>query len=112
MLAVRTSQLAQGMVNARSAPGVEARPWADAVNRTLTAPRVAPGPRFPEAPLYLLDLSKARLAAINGQPIEKALEDLEKAWIERTKTLGLARQTWHHRRSLTGLMTTPEPPAR
>ena len=31
---------------------------------------------------------------------------------ERTKALGQERQTWHHRRSLNGLITTPEPPAR
>jgi multiple sugar transport system substrate-binding protein len=112
MLAVRTSQLTQGMVNARSAPGVEPRPWADAVSRTLNAERVVPGSRFPGATAYLADLSKARLAAINGQDAEKALEDLDRSWTERTKALGLARQTWHHRRSLTGLITTPEPPPR
>jgi multiple sugar transport system substrate-binding protein len=112
MLAVRTSQLTQGLVNPRSAPGVETRPWADAVSRTMNAERVIPGPRFPEATAYLADLAKARIAALNGQPTEQALEELAKAWAERTKTLGQARQTWHHRRSLTGLSTTPEPPAR
>jgi multiple sugar transport system substrate-binding protein len=112
MLAVRTSQLTQGMVNPRSAPGVEPRPWADAVSRTLTAERVVPGPRFPEATAYLADLARARVAAINGQPAQQALEDLAKAWAERTKNLGQARQTWHHRSSLTGLITAPEPPSR
>jgi multiple sugar transport system substrate-binding protein len=110
MLAVRTSQLSQGMANPRSAPGVEPRPWADAVSRTLTADRVFPGPRFPQATDYLADLSKARVAAVNGQAAEQALEALSKAWTERTRTLGQARQTWHHRRSLTGLTTSPEPP--
>jgi multiple sugar transport system substrate-binding protein len=112
MLAVRASQLTQGMANPRSAPGVEARPWADAVTKTLTADRVFPGPRFPGATEYLADLSKARSAAVNGQPPEQALAELSKAWSERTKALGQARQTWHHRRSLNGLITTPEPPGR
>ncbi len=112
MLAVRTSQLTQGMANPRSAPGVETRPWADAVSRTITAERVFPGPRFPGAPGYLADLTKARVAVVNGQPAEPTLEELSKAWAEKTKALGEARQTWHHRRSLTGLTTSPEPPAR
>ena len=112
MLGVRASQLTQGLANPRSAPGVEARPWADAVSRTLTADRVFPGPRFPGAIDYLADLTRARVAVVNGQPAEVALEGLSKAWAERTKTLGQARQTWHHRRSLTGLTTSPEPPPR
>ena len=112
MLAVRASQLTQGMANPRSAPGVEPRPWADAVNRTLTADRVVPGPRFPGATDYLADFAKARVAAVNGQAPDQALADLSKAWAERTKALGPARQGWHHRRSLTGLVTSPEPPSR
>ena len=112
MLAVRASQLSQGMANPRATPGVEPRPWADAVNRTMTAERVVPGPRFPGATGYLADLTKARVAVVNGQPAEPAMEELAKAWAGRTKALGQARQTWHHRRSLTGLTTSPEPPAR
>jgi multiple sugar transport system substrate-binding protein len=112
MLGVRASQLSQGMANPRGAPGVEARPWADAVSRTLTNDRIFPGPRFPGAVDYLADLTKARVAAVNGQPVESTLEELSKAWAERTKALGQARQTWHHRRSLTGLSTSPEPPTR
>jgi len=112
MLGVRTSQLSQGMANPRLAPGVEPRSWADAVSRTMSADRVFPGPRFPGAPAYLADLTKARVAAVSGQPVETALEELSRAWAERTKALGKDRQTWHHRRSLTGLTTSPEPPAR
>jgi multiple sugar transport system substrate-binding protein len=112
ILAVRASQLSQGMANPRSAPGVEPRPWADAVNRTLTADRVVPGPRFPGATDYLADLARARVAAVNGQDPDQVLVELSKAWADRTKTLGPARQTWHHRRSLTGLITAPEPPAK
>ncbi len=110
MLAIRASQLTQGMANPRSAPGVEPRPWADAVNRTLTADRVVPGLRIPHATDYLADLSKARVAAVNGEPADKALDDLAKAWAERTKSLGQSRQTWHHRRSLNGLVTPSAPP--
>ncbi len=112
MLAVRASQLAQGMANTRSAPGVEPRPWADAVSRTINADRVFPGPRFPGATTYLADLTKTRVDVVKGQSAEPALEALSKAWAERTTALGLARQTWHHRRSLTGLTTSPEPPSR
>jgi multiple sugar transport system substrate-binding protein len=112
MLAVRSSQLIDGMANPRAAPGVETRPWADAVTRTMSADRVFPGPRFPGAVDYLADLAKTRVAVINGQPAEPALEELSKAWAERAKALGQARQTWHHRRSLTGLTTSPEPPGR
>ncbi len=112
MLAVRTSQIGQGMTNPRSAPGVEARPWAEAVARTLNAEKVLPGLRIPEATGYLADLSAARVAAANGQPAEDALKTLAGAWTKRTQSLGLARQTWHHRRSLNGPTTTPEPPPR
>lgn len=112
MLAVRSSQLAQGMANPRSAPGVEARPWADAVARTLNSDRVAVGLRIPGATGYLADLSRARVAAVGGEAPEKALAGLAKAWADRTRALGPARQTWHHRRSLNALATAPEPPPR
>jgi multiple sugar transport system substrate-binding protein len=112
MLAVRSTQLAQGLTNPRSAPGVEPRGWSDAVSRTLNAARVAPGLRIPGATDYLADLAKARVAASEGEAPEKALADLARAWSDRTRGLGQARQTWHHRRSLNGLVTPPEPPAR
>jgi len=112
MLAVRTSQLAQGLTNPRSAPGVEPRPWADAVSRTLAADKVVPGLRIPGAPAYLADLARARVAAANGLAPEAALADLARAWTERTRALGPDRQTWHHRRSLNGPTTSAEPPGR
>ena len=112
MLPVRTSQLSQGLANPLAAPGVEARPWADAVSRTISVERSFPGPRFPGSLDYLAELGKARVAAVNGQAVEPALEALSKAWSERTRSLGQARQTWHHRRSLTGLSTSSEPPLR
>ena len=112
MLAVRAQQLTQGLVNPRSAPGVEARPWADAVSRTLTADKVVPGLRIPDAPGYLADLTTARIAALHGQSAEEALKTLNDAWARRTRSLGSLQQTWHHRRSLNGPTTAPEPPAR
>jgi len=112
MLAVRASQLALGLSNPRSAPGVEPRAWADAVSRSLNAPRVVPGLRIPGAAGYLADLSRARVAAVVGEPADRALAGLARAWADRTKALGPARQTWHHRRSLNGLVTAPQPPSR
>ena len=112
MLAVRTPQLVQGMANPRSSPGVETRPWADAVARTLTAEKVVPGLRIPGATGYLADLTAARVAAVEGAPVPDALARLAEAWTARTKSLGAARQTWHHRRSLNGPTTASEPPPR
>jgi multiple sugar transport system substrate-binding protein len=112
MLPVRTSQLSQGLADPLAAPGVEARPWADAVSRTISVERPFPSPRFPGSLDYLADLGKARVSAVNGQPVEATLEALAKTWAERTRGLGQARQTWHHRRSLTGLSTPSEPPPR
>ena len=112
MLAVRTSQLAQGLTNPRSAPGVEPRPWADAVSRTLNSGKVVPGLRIPGTPGYLADLTRARLAALNGEAPEAALAALAQAWSDRTRSLGPERQTWHHRRSLNGPTTPDQPPAR
>ena len=81
MLAVRLSQLTQGMTNPRTAPGVEGRPWADAVARTLNAEKVMPGLRIPDAAGYLADLSNSRVAAMTGtESVEVALARLEKAW--------------------------------
>ena len=112
MLAVRTPQLARGLLNPRSAPGVEPRAWADAVARTLGGDKVVPGLRIPEAPGYLADVAAARATAIAGRPAEEALQALAAAWAKRTQALGPARQTWHHRRSLDGPSTAAEPPAR
>ena len=112
MLAVRAPQLARGLTNPRSAPGVEARTWADAVQRTLTAPKVAPGLRLPGAKGYLADLAAARVEAVDGRPAAEALQGLAAAWSKRNQALGLARQTWHHRRGLNGPTTSPEPPPR
>jgi multiple sugar transport system substrate-binding protein len=112
MLATRTSQLAAGLPDPKSAPGVEPRSWSDAVDRTLQAVRVIVGLRIPGTEGYLADLAKGRVAAANGQPAEDALKSVAAAWDERTKALGPKRQVWHYRRSLVRLVTAPEPPPR
>ena len=112
MLPVRTSQVAQGLPDPRSAPGVEPRPWADAVAKTLVAPRVVPGLRIPGADGYLADLAAARVDAAKGEPAADALKRAADAWDARTKSLGAARQAWHYQRSLNNLVTAPQPPPR
>lgn len=112
MLPVRGSQVAQGLSDPRSAPGVGLKQWSDAVTKTLLAPRVVPGLRIPAAAEYLADLDEGRAAAMRGEPAEKALGRVAEAWTERTKKLGKERQIWHYRRSLNSLVTAPAPPSR
>lgn len=112
MVAVRGPQLGAGLPDPRSAPGVDPRGWSDAVDRTIQAVRVVVGLRVPDADGYLADLTKGRVAAVRGKPVEEALKGVADAWSARTKGLGPARQTWHYRRSLVRFVTTPEPPPR
>ncbi|GAC1463054.1 MAG: hypothetical protein NVSMB9_00020 [Isosphaeraceae bacterium] len=112
MLPVRGSQVGQGLLDPRAAPGVESRRWSEAVNKTLFAPRVLPGLRIPQAQGYLADLDKGRAAAAKGKPALDALKDVADAWSARTSSLGKDRQLWHYRRSLNALDTSPLPPDR
>lgn len=112
MLPVRSSQILLGITDPRSVPGVESRPWATAVNKTLLALKIVPGLRVPEASGYLADLAEGRAAAMKGEAAEAALKRVAEAWSARTDRLGKARQLWHYRRSLNALVTTPTPPAR
>jgi multiple sugar transport system substrate-binding protein len=112
MLPVRASQVSQGLPDPRKAAGVETRAWIDAVSQTFAAPRVVPGLRIPQAEGYLADLSRARVAAMKGEPAAQALRGAADAWAARTKALGVDRQLWHYRRSLNSLVTTPSPPPR
>ena len=112
MLPVRGSEVARGLTDPRSAPGVESRAWSDAVSRTLLAPRVVPGLRIPQAEGYLADLTAGRVAAARGGRAGPALKGVAHAWSARTRALGVGRQLWHYRRSLNSLVTTPEPPPR
>lgn len=112
MLPARASQLAGGPPATRSAVGVDARRWSEAVTATLTAARVEPGLRIPGAVGYRADLAEARVKAVGGEPAEAALNRAASAWTARTKALGLDRQLWHYRRSLNVLATLPDPPAR
>ena len=110
MLPTRTSQLLPP--DTRSIPGVAPQQWAQAVAGTLTARRVIPGLRIPDAAGYLADLRAGRVAAVGGQPAAEALRDVAQAWSRRTKALGVDRQLWHYRRSLNAFETAPEPPPR
>jgi multiple sugar transport system substrate-binding protein len=112
MLPVRSSQAGQGLPDPTAAPGVDSRLWADAVSKTLNAARVVPGLRIPQAEGYLADLEKGRVAAVKGEPAEKALEAVAESWKARTKALGVARQVWHYQKSLNSIITAPNPPAR
>jgi multiple sugar transport system substrate-binding protein len=114
MLPIRSTLLSSGPPDPRAALGVDARQWSDAVNQTLIARRVVPGLRIPQAEGYLTNLSQKRVAALGDehQPAEPALQEIAKAWVRWTEVLGRARQTWHYRRSLNALVTTPEPPER
>jgi multiple sugar transport system substrate-binding protein len=75
------------------------------------AEQVVPGLRIPEADDYLADLTQGRSAAMNGEPVEKALEGVAARWAKRTAALGPKRQAWHYRKSL-NLPTALEPPPR
>ncbi len=112
MLPVRGSQVGQGLPDPRLAPGVESRAWSEALSKTVLAPRVVVGLRIPRADGYLADLSQGRIAAVKGEPAEKALKTVAENWSARTRSLGQARQAWHYSRSLNGVVTTPTPPPR
>jgi multiple sugar transport system substrate-binding protein len=112
MLAVRASQIGQGLPDPTLAPDVDSRQWTLAVGNTLQLDRVVPGLRIHDAGGYLADLAKGRLAAAGGEPPEKALQAVAKAWNERTAGLGPLRQLWHYRRSLNKLTTTRQRPER
>lgn len=112
MLPTRGSLLGLGPPDVRTAPGVDPRGWSQAVSETLTAARVVPGLRIPEAGAYLADLDTARVAALGGEPAGHALEVAAASWRKRTASLGLPRQRWHYRRSLNSLATPAEPPPR
>ncbi|HWE38718.1 MAG TPA: extracellular solute-binding protein [Isosphaeraceae bacterium] len=112
MLPARGDLIGLGLPDPRSAPGVDARLWAAAVGMTLKGPRVVPGLRIPEADGYLADLARGRVAAMKGARAEAALNDVARAWDDRTNRLGRDRQAWHYRRSLNALPTPPNPPSR
>jgi multiple sugar transport system substrate-binding protein len=110
MLPVRTSQMGQGLPDPISAPDVDSRLWSDAVSRTLLAERVVPGLRIPGAPGYMSDLADHRVAAAGGEPADKALQAVARAWTERTRAAGPKHQLWHYRRSLNSLASFGQPP--
>lgn len=111
MLPTRISQMGQGLPDPTSAPDVDVKLWSDSVSRTLMANQVVPGLRIPQADGYLADLTQGRLAAMNGEPVDKAIQAVVELWTKRTATLGPKRQAWYYRRSL-NLATPSEPPPR
>ena len=110
MLPVRIDHLRLGLPDPTAAPDIDTRLWADAVSRTLLTDRIVPGLRIPDSSGYLEDLAKGRRATIAGEDPRKALDNVARAWEERTKTHGSKRQLWHYRRSLNLRATNPEPP--
>lgn len=110
MAPVRTSNLALGLPDPRSAASVDSRGWGQAVLETYGAPRVVIGLRIPGTSGYLADLESARMAVLRGEPAETALKQAAESWRNRSATLGRERQLWHYRRSLNKLSTTAQPP--
>ena len=99
-----------GLPDLSRAPGVESRPWADAVSQDPVAPRVVPGPadpagrRLSRRPVQgpgggTRGATGAGIAARGrprrGRPDQGARDRAE---------------AWHYRRSLNILVTTPRPP--
>jgi len=111
MLPTRTSQLGSGVLDPRSAPGVNPVEWAKAVAESLSASRVVPGLRIPQADAYLDDLAFDHGDFAASSP-ESALKAVAESWNSRTARLGLKRQLWHYRRALNRTTPTDTPPAR
>jgi multiple sugar transport system substrate-binding protein len=110
MLPVRISQMGEGLPDPTAAPDVDSRLWSDAVRRTLLGERIVPGLRIAGADDYLKDLANGRIAAVNGESPEKALQSVARAWVDRTAARGPKRQRWHYQRSLNTMATLPQPP--
>ena len=111
MTPVRLSHLALGLPNPSAAQQVDSRAWGLAVDESFNATRVIVGLRIPGVNEYLDELGTALRAAIAGELEPKdALARANAAWNARSKSLGIARQLWHYRRSLNRLSTTNVPP--
>lgn len=111
MLPTRMSQLGSGVMDPRSAPGVNPIEWAKAVAESLAAPRVVPGLRIPQADAYLDELAFDHGDFASLAP-ESALKGVATSWSERTAKLGAKRQVWHYRRTLNRPTRTDTPPPR
>ena len=112
LIPVRDALIGQGLADPRLAPGVDGRLWAAAVGQTFHVARVSPGLRIRDARGYLADFGLSRAKSLAGSDPLSALEDLSRAWKERSKVLDLPRQTWHYRRSLIELSAPDQPPPR
>jgi multiple sugar transport system substrate-binding protein len=111
MLPTRMSQLNMGPPDPRSALGVDPQSWSKAVAESLSAARVVPGLRIPQAETFLADLAFDHGVFQSAAP-EEALKIVSKSWAERIVLLGKARQLWHYRRSLNRSTMSESPPPR
>ena len=110
LLPTRDALLANGFVDARTAPRVESGAWGEAILKQLTSNNSVVGLRIPEARTFLAQLEIARQAAFDGQPAEAALTKAAENWSSLVKKFGPARLKWHYRRSLVKPVTEPTPP--
>jgi multiple sugar transport system substrate-binding protein len=111
MLPTRTSQLGSGVMDPRSAPGVNPVEWSRAVSESLSASRVVPGLRIPRADAYLGGLAFDHGDFAESTP-DLALKAVAKSWSDLTAEFGVKRQLWHYRRSLNRSTPTDVPPPR
>ncbi|RUL87828.1 extracellular solute-binding protein [Tautonia sociabilis] len=110
---VRSPLIGQGSAQGAELPGLSRRDWSDAVAKTFLADRVVVGLRIPGASDYLADLDRAVASASAGEATPAdALKAAAEAWEQRTDQFGRQWQTWHYRRSLNALTTSPTPPPR
>lgn len=97
---LRADVIAQGLPAARSAPGVDGVSWSKAVSATVNAETLTLDPRLVGARQYLDLIDQARMRAIAGEPIEKALEAAANAWRELTTKAGKKDRLESYRRGL------------
>lgn len=110
LLPTRDALLANGFVDARTAPRVESGDWGESILKQLTSSNPVVGLRIPQARTFLNQLEIARQAAFDGQIAEVALSKAAEGWTSLVKQYGPARLKWHYRRSLVKPVTDPTPP--
>ena len=110
MVPVRVVSMGAGLPDPSNAPGVDSRGWGQAVLATLTATKIVPGLRVPEAAAYLEDLAQARAQVLTGRSPEDALREAAANWNKRRMGFGQKKTLWYYQRSLNAIPTSPEPP--
>ena len=99
MLPVRARRSARASRPDGRAPGSSRGSGPRRSAKTLTAPRVVPGLRIPQADGYLADLTKGGSRRRRASRPSKALQGVAEAWSARTEALGAERQLWHYSRA-------------